>query len=66
VLEGFRFTGIEREAEYVAIGERRIAYWTKVARRYHRLLAYRAAHPVIRESAPPADPSQPDLFAEVA
>ena len=27
VLEGFDFTGIEREAEYVAIAESRIAYW---------------------------------------
>ena len=27
VLEGFRFLGIEREAEYVAIAERRIAHW---------------------------------------
>jgi DNA modification methylase len=27
VLEGFRFVGIEREAEYVAIAERRIAHW---------------------------------------
>lgn len=27
VLEGFRFIGIEREAEYVAIARRRIAHW---------------------------------------
>ena len=27
VLEGFRFLGCEREAEYVAIAERRIAHW---------------------------------------
>ena len=27
VLEGFRFIGCEREAEYVAIAEKRIAYW---------------------------------------
>jgi site-specific DNA-methyltransferase (adenine-specific) len=27
VLEGFRFLGIEREAEYVAIAERRITHW---------------------------------------
>lgn len=27
VLEGFRFVGIEREAEYVAIAEKRIAHW---------------------------------------
>lgn len=27
VLEGFRFVGIEREAEYVEIAEKRIAYW---------------------------------------
>jgi DNA modification methylase len=27
VLEGFRFLGIEREPEYVAIAERRIAHW---------------------------------------
>jgi len=27
VLEGFRFLGIEQEAEYVAIAERRIAHW---------------------------------------
>lgn len=26
-LEGFRFVGIERESEYVAIAERRIAHW---------------------------------------
>jgi site-specific DNA-methyltransferase (adenine-specific) len=26
-LEGFQFIGIEREAEYVAIAERRIAHW---------------------------------------
>lgn len=29
VLEGFRFTGIEREAEYVEIANRRIAHWAK-------------------------------------
>lgn len=27
VAEGFRFIGIEREAEYVAIAERRIDHW---------------------------------------
>jgi hypothetical protein len=27
VLEGFRFIGIDREAEYVAIAEKRIAHW---------------------------------------
>ena len=27
VLEGFRFVGCEKEAEYVAIAEKRIAYW---------------------------------------
>ena len=27
MLEGFRFIGIEREAEYVAIAEKRIAHW---------------------------------------
>jgi len=27
VLEGFRFLGCEREAEYVAIAEKRIAHW---------------------------------------
>ena len=27
VLEGFRFVGVEREAEYVEIATRRIAYW---------------------------------------
>jgi DNA modification methylase len=27
VLEGFRFLGIEQDAEYVAIAERRIAHW---------------------------------------
>jgi DNA modification methylase len=27
VLEGFDFVGIEREAEYVAIAEARIAHW---------------------------------------
>jgi DNA modification methylase len=27
VLEGFRFVGIEREAEYVEIAEKRIAHW---------------------------------------
>lgn len=31
VLEGFRFVGIEREAEYVAIAEKRIAHWAAVA-----------------------------------
>jgi hypothetical protein len=31
VLEGFRFLGIEQEAEYVAIAERRIAHWAKQA-----------------------------------
>jgi DNA modification methylase len=29
VLEGFGFVGIEREAEYVAIAERRIAHWER-------------------------------------
>lgn len=28
VLEGFRFVGIEREAEYVEIARKRIAHWT--------------------------------------
>jgi DNA modification methylase len=27
VLEGFRFVGVEQEAEYVQIAERRIAHW---------------------------------------
>jgi DNA modification methylase len=27
VLEGFRFIGIEQDAEYAAIAERRIAHW---------------------------------------
>ena len=27
VLEGFRFVGCEKEAEYVAIAEKRIAHW---------------------------------------
>ena len=27
VLEGFRFVGIEREAEYVEIATKRIAHW---------------------------------------
>ena len=27
VVEGFRFVGCEKEAEYVAIAEKRIAYW---------------------------------------
>jgi DNA modification methylase len=31
VLEGFRFLGIEQEAEYVAIAERRIAHWAAQA-----------------------------------
>ena len=30
-LEGFGFVGIEREAEYVAIAERRIAHWQQEA-----------------------------------
>jgi DNA modification methylase len=30
-LEGFGFVGIEREAEYVAIAERRIAHWQREA-----------------------------------
>jgi site-specific DNA-methyltransferase (adenine-specific) len=30
-LEGFQFIGIEREAEYVEIAERRIAHWSKKA-----------------------------------
>ena len=30
IRQGFRFLGIEREAEYVAIAERRIAHWTPV------------------------------------
>jgi site-specific DNA-methyltransferase (adenine-specific) len=29
VLEGFEFVGMEREAEYVAIAEARIAWWAK-------------------------------------
>jgi site-specific DNA-methyltransferase (adenine-specific) len=29
VLEGFNFIGIEREAEYVAIAESRIAFWAQ-------------------------------------
>jgi site-specific DNA-methyltransferase (adenine-specific) len=31
VLEGFRFVGIEQDAEYVAIAERRIAHWAQRA-----------------------------------
>jgi DNA modification methylase len=31
-LEGFRFVGIEREADYMAIAEARIAHWTEQAR----------------------------------
>jgi DNA modification methylase len=30
VAEGFKFIGIEREAEYVDIAKARIAYWMKV------------------------------------
>lgn len=31
VLEGFNFIGIDQDAEYAAIAERRIAYWSGVA-----------------------------------
>jgi DNA modification methylase len=34
VLEGFRFLGIEQEAEYVAIAERRIAHWAATVARH--------------------------------
>jgi site-specific DNA-methyltransferase (adenine-specific) len=61
VLEGFDFVGIEMEPEYVAIAERRLAYWERVAARYHRLLAHRAAHPPERKAAI-VDPSQLALF----
>ena len=44
-----------------AIAERRIAYWERVAARYHRLLAHRAAQPPERKAAP-VDPSQLALF----
>jgi DNA modification methylase len=64
-LEGFRFLGIEREAEYVAIAERRIAHWTRVGQRYARLLAYRAAHPP-EARAPVEDPDQITLFGPAA
>jgi hypothetical protein len=66
VLDGFGFLGIEREADYCAIAERRLAYWSRVARRYHRLLAHRAVHPIARTSARPADPAQADLFGGAA
>jgi DNA modification methylase len=65
VLEGFRFLGIEREAEYVAIAERRIAHWQRVGQRYARLLAYRAAHPP-EPRAPVEDPDQITLFGPAA
>jgi DNA modification methylase len=65
VLEGFRFLGIEREAEYVAIAERRIAHWTRVGQRYARLLADRAAHPP-EPRAPVEDPDQITLFGPAA
>jgi hypothetical protein len=62
LLEGFHFIGIEREADYCLIGQRRLAYWERVARRYRRLLAYRAAHPVDRPVPDPADPLQTSMF----
>jgi DNA modification methylase len=31
ILEGFRFVGVEREAEYVAIASARITYWEQQA-----------------------------------
>jgi hypothetical protein len=61
VLEGFDFVGIEMEPEYVAIAERRVKYWERVAARYHRLLQYKAEHPPERKAAP-VDPSQLALF----
>ncbi len=66
VLEGFDFIGIEREAEYVAIGEARIAHWTRVAARYRRLLAYRASHPPESRPVRAADPAQVSLFGDGA
>ena len=65
LLEGFSFTGIEQDADYVVIGQARLRYWERVARRYHRLLAYRAAHPPERKSTL-ADPAQLSMFGEVA
>jgi site-specific DNA-methyltransferase (adenine-specific) len=32
VLEGLRFIGIEREAEYMSIAEERIAHWAQQGR----------------------------------
>ncbi len=63
MLEGFQFLGIEREPEYVAISERRIAYWSRVGARYRRLIEYRAAHPVEPRAVVP-DPRQADLFTD--
>jgi DNA modification methylase len=36
LLEGFKFVGIEQDAEYAAIAERRIAYWSVQARHERR------------------------------
>lgn len=44
VLEGFRFVGIEREAEYHAIAEARIGYWSRQGAN-HRPKARQAADP---------------------
>lgn len=44
VLEGFRFVGIEREAEYHAIAEARIGYWSRQGAN-HRPKPRQAADP---------------------
>lgn len=52
VLEGFGFIGIEREAEYAAIAEARIAHATEEAR--------------ANTAAPPEDPAQIRIFGDAA
>jgi site-specific DNA-methyltransferase (adenine-specific) len=47
VLEGFRFVGIEREAEYMAIAKARIEWWLDCAR---------------RDNETPTETKQGDLF----
>lgn len=53
-VEGVRFVGIEREAEYAVIAEARIAWWTEHGA---------AAIDVARRRAEPGDPAALTLFA---
>lgn len=56
-LEGFAFVGIEREAEYLAIAEKRIAYWQSKA-----AMPLFEAEPLADPDPAPPPPAAPRMF----